>query len=80
LLTGSADVVALFAGNPFPQEPPHQVRAVIWQYWFSTPEEKRTQGVWWTRQFLGLYAPTLQREADGKITAVEWPPARAPRE
>ncbi len=79
LLTGSADVLALFAGNPFPGQPPRQVRAVIWQYWFSTPEEKHTQGVWWTRQLLGLYAPTLQREADGKITVAEWPTS-SPRE
>jgi lipase maturation factor 1 len=80
LLTGSADVIALFAGNAFPQQPPRQIRAVIWQYWFSTPEEKRTQGVWWRRQLLGLYAPTLQREADGKIRVVEWPTPGTPRE
>jgi hypothetical protein len=80
LLAGSADVVALFASNPFPQEPPSQVRAVIWQYWFSTPDEKRAHGIWWSRQFLGLYAPTLQRERDGKITVVEWPTPLAPRE
>jgi lipase maturation factor 1 len=80
LLIGSADVLALFAGNPFPGQPPRQVRAVIWEYWFSTPEEKRAQGVWWTRQLLGLYAPTLQREADGKITVAEWPTASSPRE
>jgi len=79
LLTGSVDVLALFAGNPFPGQPPRQVRAVIWEYWFSTPEEKHAQGIWWTRRFLGLYAPTLQREADGKITVVEWPTA-TPRE
>lgn len=80
LLTASADVLALFEGNPFPQGPPRQVRAVVWQYWFSTAEQKRAQGIWWTRQFLGLYAPTLQREADGKITAVEWPTVLEPRE
>ena len=80
LLTGSAEVIALFAENPFPQVPPRQIRAVVWQYWFSTPEQKRAQGVWWTRRFLGLYAPTLQRESDGKITAVEWPTALSPRE
>jgi hypothetical protein len=80
LLTASADVLALFEGNPFPQGPPRQVRAVVWQYWFSTAEQKRAQGIWWTRQFLGLYAPTLQREADGKITAVQWPTALEPRE
>jgi hypothetical protein len=80
LLAGSSDVAALFKSNPFPQEPPRVVRAVIWQYWFSTRKEKREQGIWWTRQLLGLYAPTLERQANGKLTVVEWPSAMAPRE
>jgi lipase maturation factor 1 len=80
LLAGSSDVAALFESNPFPQEPPRVVRAVIWQYWFSTRKEKREQGIWWTRQLLGLYAPTLERQANGKLTVVEWPSAMAPRE
>ena len=80
LLSGSSDVAALFKSNPFPQEPPRVVRAVIWQYWFSTRKEKREQGIWWTRQLLGLYAPTLERQANGKLTVVEWPSAMAPRE
>jgi hypothetical protein len=35
--------------------------------------EKRPQGLWWRRQFLGLYAPTIERDADGNIRAVEAP-------
>jgi len=73
LLSNDTDVLALFAKNPFPREPPRQVRAVIWQYWFTTRAEKRTQGLWWRRQFLGLYAPTIERAADGNIHVVEWP-------
>src|SRR5579863_9774705 len=80
LLGGSPDVVALFKANPFPTQGPRIVRAVIWQYWFSTPTQKREQGVWWTRQLLGLYAPTLERQANGKLTVLEWPSAMAPRE
>ena len=80
LLRGDGDALLLFAGNPFPQGPPKQVRAVIWQYWFTTPAEKRSQGVWWRRQLLGLYAPTLEREGDGRIVVLEWPPAMKPRE
>jgi lipase maturation factor 1 len=80
LLGGSADVVALFKSNPFPQGPPRMVRAIIWQYWFSTREAKRTQGIWWTRQLLGLYAPTLERQANGKLTVLEWPSAMEPRD
>jgi hypothetical protein len=75
LLSGDGDVLHLFANNPFPHDPPREVRAVIWQYWFTTISEKRTQGVWWRRQFLGLYAPTLEREPDGTVHAVEWPTA-----
>jgi hypothetical protein len=73
LLTNDPDVLALFSGNPFPHEPPREVRAVLWQYWFTNLSEKRTQGLWWRRQYLGLYAPTLERQPDGKIRGVEWP-------
>ena len=73
LLSNDNDVLTLFAKNPFPHEPPREVRAVIWQYWFTTMSEKRTQGLWWRRQFLGLYAPTIERAPDGNIHVVEWP-------
>ena len=73
LLNNDADVLSLFAGNLFPQEPPRQIRAVLWQYWFTSMAEKRAHGLWWRREFLGLYGPRLQREADGKINVVEWP-------
>jgi hypothetical protein len=73
LLSNDHEVLTLFAKNPFPHHPPHQVRAVIWQYWFTTLSEKRTQGLWWRRQFLGLYAPTIERASDGNIHVVEWP-------
>ncbi|MGH9546325.1 MAG: lipase maturation factor family protein [Terriglobales bacterium] len=78
LLANDKDVLNLFAGNPFPQQPPRQVRAVLWQYWFTTMAEKRATGMWWRRQSLGLYAPTLEREADGTIAVIEWP-AEQPR-
>jgi len=70
-------VLALFAGNPFPQDPPRQIRAVLWQYWFTSMAEKRATGTWWRRQLLGLYAPTLEREPDGTIVVTEWPAVRA---
>jgi lipase maturation factor 1 len=73
LLSNEKDVLALFAGNPFPQEPPRQIRAVLWQYWFTTMAEKRATGMWWRRHLLGLYAPTLERELGGGIKVVEWP-------
>jgi hypothetical protein len=79
LLSNDPDVLALFAGNPFLHGPPHQVRAVFWQYWFTTIEEKRKTGLWWRRQMLGLYAPTLALDPDNRIRVVEWPMV-APRQ
>lgn len=73
LLSNERDVLSLFAANPFPQEPPRQIRAVLWQYWFTTLAEKRATGMWWRRQLLGRYAPTLEREPDGSLKMIEWP-------
>jgi len=72
LLTGSPSVLALFAGNPFPNAPPMQLRAVVWQYWFSDRKEKN-QGLWWRRELIGLYAPVLERQPDGKFLIMEFP-------
>ena len=72
LLSGSTSVLSLFAGNPFPNAPPHQLRAVVWQYWFTDRAEK-SQGFWWRRELIGLYAPALEREPDGKLLITEFP-------
>jgi lipase maturation factor 1 len=73
LLAGEPDVLALFAANPFPGRPPEQVRALRWQYWFTNWKERREQGVWWRREEVGLYAPTLERTPDGKLLILEMP-------
>ena len=73
LLTGSPSVLGLFAGNPFASAPPARIRAVVWQYWFSDRPEKRQEGIWWRRELLGLYAPALEREPDGKFVITEIP-------
>jgi hypothetical protein len=73
LLENDPDVLSLFRGNPFGQAPPRSVRAVLWQYWFTSMDEKRRTGNWWKRNLMGLYAPTLTRQPDGKFAVVEWP-------
>jgi lipase maturation factor 1 len=73
LLSGEPDVLALFTGNPFPGHPPERIRVVIWQYWFTGWAEKREQGLWWDREQVGLYSPTLERTPDGKIAVVDMP-------
>ena len=59
---------------------PKQVRAVLWQYWFTSLAEKRRTGMWWRRQLLGLYAPVLEKGPDGKLEVVPYPPPIPPRE
>jgi hypothetical protein len=80
LLNNAPDVLALFAANPFPNSPPKQVRAVLWQYWFTTFPEKRATGNWWRRQYLGTYAPTLTQDASGKLTVLDWPTITVPKQ
>ena len=79
LLSNDKDVLQLFADNPFPQAPPREVRTLLWQYWFTSMDEKRKTGMWWRRQLLGRYAPTLGKAPDGEIKAFEWADV-APRE
>ncbi len=59
LLQGSRDVSRLLAHNPFPDQPPHYIRASFYRYRFTTVEEHRQSGAWWKRQELGEYLPTV---------------------
>ena len=73
LLENDPAVLSLFKSNPFPQSPPRYVRAVLWQYWFTSMEEKRQTGNWWKRSLMGLYAPVLTQQPNGKFQVTEWP-------
>jgi hypothetical protein len=73
LLENDKDVLGLFRSNPFPQTPPRYIRAMLWQYWFTTREEKRATGNWWRRELLGMYAPELTKTQEGQPAVVEWP-------
>jgi predicted DCC family thiol-disulfide oxidoreductase YuxK len=59
LLEGSPEVVALLEKNPFPDHPPHYIRAVTYDYKFSTWEERRRTGAWWHREAHGEYLPPV---------------------
>jgi predicted DCC family thiol-disulfide oxidoreductase YuxK len=60
LMQGTPEVLALLKENPFPSQPPRYMRALLYDYRFSTwgsPEAQ--QGQWWVRQRPGLYTPVL---------------------
>jgi hypothetical protein len=67
LLEGAPEVVSLFAGNPFPEQPPRMVRALIYRYRLADAATRRATGAVWKRQLLGLYYPlvALAPAADG---------------
>ena len=59
LLQGSRDVSRLLAKNPFPRQPPHYTRALLYRYRFTTLREHRQTGAWWRREELREYLPTV---------------------
>jgi hypothetical protein len=57
LLHNDQQALSLFAGNPFPKQPPRYVRAVLYRYAFAPPGNP--QKLWWTRTRLGLWLPAM---------------------
>ena len=55
LLRGDAATLALLKTNPFPDRPPHYLRARYYRYWFTTPAERRQSGRWWNRQLVSEF-------------------------
>ena len=62
LLKGKLDVARLFAHDPFPNQPPRYIRAILFRYRFTTAKEHRQTGAWWKREELGEYLPTVSLE------------------
>jgi predicted DCC family thiol-disulfide oxidoreductase YuxK len=59
LLQGSPDVLALLDKNPFPDKPPHFIRAEFYNYHFTNFAERRATGAWWKRESIGEYLPPV---------------------
>ncbi len=59
LLENSPEVTALLGSNPFSGKPPLYVRALLYDYSYSGPEEKKATGAWWVRQPEGIYYPAI---------------------
>ena len=65
LLRGTPSVLRLLAKNPFPDAPPHYLRAEVYVYCFNTFETRRATGCWWSRQPKGLYCPMFSLRPAG---------------
>jgi predicted DCC family thiol-disulfide oxidoreductase YuxK len=57
LLEGEPAVLGLLRSNPFPRHPPRYVRAVLYEYEFTTPSERARTGNWWRRTPVDFYIP-----------------------
>ena len=48
-------VTRLLGKNPFAKEPPRYLRAVLYDYQFTTPAERERTGNWWKRTITAYY-------------------------
>jgi len=55
LLHNDPGVLSLLANNPFPDSPPHYVRARLYKYQFAPPGDR----AWWRRTLVGDWLPPL---------------------
>lgn len=53
VLKGTPEVLALLKENPFPDHPPKYVRTLLYDYTYTSFEEKRKTGNWWKRELIG---------------------------
>jgi hypothetical protein len=55
LLQGDPSTLGLLRSNPFPDRPPRYMRGLYYEYRFTTPDEHRRNGDWWSRKLIGVY-------------------------
>jgi hypothetical protein len=58
LLHDDRGALSLITSNPFPNAPPHYVRARLFRYHFAPPGEKS----WWKREPIGEWLPALSAD------------------
>jgi predicted DCC family thiol-disulfide oxidoreductase YuxK len=59
LLQGSPPVLELLDRNPFGGKPPRFVRAIVYDYQFTSFDERTRTGNWWKREMIGTYFPPV---------------------
>jgi hypothetical protein len=60
LLNNDPGTLSLLAANPFPNAPPHYVRARLYRYHFAPPGDP----AWWKRESVGQWLPALSKNND----------------
>ena len=57
LLENDEACTGLLKNNPFDEDAPQYIRARLYRYQFTTPEERKRTGKWWKRTFERMYLP-----------------------
>jgi hypothetical protein len=73
LLHNNKKITGLFSINPFKDQPPKYIRAVLYQYRFTNPED--SQGRWWYREKKGLWMRPMSmhdQELIGVLQSMGW--------
>jgi len=65
LLEGDRATLGLLRSNPFPERPPLQVRALLYEYHFTTPAERAVNAEWWKRKPVSVYFPPVSLATPG---------------
>ena len=60
LLHNDPGTLGLLANNPFPDAPPHAIRATLYRYEFAPFDDP--ENAWWKRQEVGPWLPPLGRD------------------
>jgi hypothetical protein len=60
LLEGDKPTLALLRHNPFPDGPPRFVRARLFRYRFTSRQEWRATGAWWSRRPIGDFVRPIR--------------------
>ena len=58
---GSPEVIGLLESNPFPDKPPRYLRVQVYQYWFTSMDERADSGQIWRREYLGQFPDVRPR-------------------
>ncbi|MEN3337907.1 MAG: hypothetical protein V7647_1583, partial [Acidobacteriota bacterium] len=60
LLQGDAAALSLLRDNPFPDHAPRWVRAELYRYRFTSPDERKQTGRVWNRERVSPYFPAVR--------------------
>jgi hypothetical protein len=71
LLHNDSGVLGLLRTNPFPDQPPRYVRAMRYEYHFTSPAERAKTGQWWKRELVGPYFPPVSLQSPAFREALE---------